>query len=307
MEATMTDSTLRLSGIISAMAMLGSATLCAQGGWEPGFEPRWNHELRTAAGPDGVCGTLDDNRDLFGADGVCGGGDDQIQTRNRFQTYALFRRQNGALATADVSITSTFTPPCKFVWVVENTSPDLGPPYERGDIARIDFPRAEVRALAPIRPGERKTATYERTRPCVPRLSPIGVTFNPDSGPTPDLVPAEDCHLLLGTAGTEFQLGNGDCLLVVPLVTFFVTRQDIPDFAIPNDPALFGARLCAQVYMNNPGDFPTDPVQLSNGLEVTLGIGVDSYGEGGSKMLLWVAEPPLLGARLRFRFSIPGV
>lgn len=115
------------------------------------------------------------------------------------------------------------------------------------------------------------------------------------------------CHLLLGTDGTEFQLENGDCLLVVPLVTFFVTRQDIPDFAIPNDPALFGARICAQVYMNNPGDFPTDPIQLSNGLEVTLGVGADGFGESGSKMLLWVAEPPLLGARLRFRFSIPGM
>jgi hypothetical protein len=33
-------------------------------------------DLQSAAGPDGVCGTTDDNDYLFGTDGMCGGGDD---------------------------------------------------------------------------------------------------------------------------------------------------------------------------------------------------------------------------------------
>lgn len=49
-----------------------------------------------------------------------------------------------------------------------------------------------------------------------------------------------------------------------------MTLDNVPEFAIPNDPAIMGIVVYAQIYMDNAVAFPNDPLQLSHGLAITL-------------------------------------
>lgn len=116
-----------------------------------------------------------------------------------------------------------------------------------------------------------------------------------------------ECFMLLGLTPTSFSLpwSLEDTLLVIPMVMFEVTLDDIPVLPIPNNPNVVGLHIYGQVYMENPIVFPEDPYQMSNGLDVTLGVGYESYGTA-TGMQLWLVEPPAIGGVLEFAFSIDG-
>ncbi len=121
--------------------------------------------------------------------------------------------------------------------------------------------------------------------------------------PTTEVASGE-CMLLLGLSPMSMPLpfGGQDTLLVDPIGAYLVTISGVPVFPVPSVPGLAGAHIYFQVYMNNPVAFPLDPVQMSNGLDVTLGIGTQSYG-AGSGIRLWALEPPALGGVVRMNFG----
>ena len=86
-----------------------------------------------------------------------------------------------------------------------------------------------------------------------------------------------------------------------------MTLTSIPAFALPAAPSLVNLSIFAQVAMLNPTVFPSDPLQLTHGLEVILDVGTVPYGSGGSGMALWMPTPPMLGSQVTFAFSIPGM
>jgi hypothetical protein len=114
-----------------------------------------------------------------------------------------------------------------------------------------------------------------------------------------------ECYLMLGLEPLSMPLGGGDTLLVVPLAVHPVTEIQIPRFTIPNVPTMQGIPVFAQVGMLNESMFPSDPLQLSNGLRIELGAGTSAYGTG-SGIDLWAATPPALGGTLRLAFKILG-
>ena len=119
---------------------------------------------------------------------------------------------------------------------------------------------------------------------------------------------AGECWLFMGAGPTQIPVGQPtDLLLVMPLASYPVTTTRIPRFRIPDDPQLAGFAVYLQVGMYNPGLFPNDPLQLSNGLKAILGHGAQAYGNGGSGIKLWATQPPVLGDQLVVTFSIPGM
>jgi len=100
--------------------------------------------------------------------------------------------------------------------------------------------------------------------------------------------------------------GSGDALYTVPVASWPVLLDEVPSFAIPNDAGIAGTHVFLQVAMNNPFDFPEDPVKTSNGLDVTLGEGARAYG-AASGMELFLTGPPALGGTLAPAFTIDGL
>lgn len=113
------------------------------------------------------------------------------------------------------------------------------------------------------------------------------------------------CLLLVGTVPTALPMSAvdvKDVLLTVPVFQFPVLTNSTPSWVLPNDPALIGKHTYMQVLMVNDGDFPTDAMKTSNGLDLALGVGVSSYG-GSSGFKLWLDSDPLLGATVKPRFK----
>ncbi|MCB9899358.1 MAG: VWA domain-containing protein [Planctomycetes bacterium] len=116
------------------------------------------------------------------------------------------------------------------------------------------------------------------------------------------------CLMYLGVEPTSLGLPGGtsaDLLYTHPLCTFPVLLDSIPVFKIPNRPIYDGLSVYFQVVMSNSFDFPNDPIKASNGLQVVLGQGSQTYGTS-SGIQLWLVDPPLLGGVLKTQFSIDG-
>ena len=86
-----------------------------------------------------------------------------------------------------------------------------------------------------------------------------------------------ECILFVGvrTQSTIYphpDAGPEDLLLlrIKPNKTWPVLENDVPIFAVPDRPRYAGRHVYFQVLMHNPLVFPSDPVQMSNGLDVTL-------------------------------------
>lgn len=118
-----------------------------------------------------------------------------------------------------------------------------------------------------------------------------------------------ECLVLLGfrTANIALNPWPTDRLLVEPEIWLSTTMEVAPWFTIPNDPIFQGFTFYAQVGMFNPAVFPSDPLQMSHGMAVTVGQGVTNYGVGGSGITGWPSGPVDLGSTFRFFFSIPGL
>jgi hypothetical protein len=97
---------------------------------------------------------------------------------------------------------------------------------------------------------------------------------------------------------------NGRVLLVEPLIVVRVSPQVVPQWFVPNDPALYGFNVYAQIGMYNPTQYPAEPFRLSEGLEATLGVGFDHYGSGDGEIDFSFDAPPLLGAMTQLSLAI---
>lgn len=121
------------------------------------------------------------------------------------------------------------------------------------------------------------------------------------------LVPGAECFLLFGAGRRDLLFTpDGDRLFVSIEVVIPVTLSQIPRFPIPADVALLGTRIYSQVLMHNPVAFPDDPTQVSNGLEIVLGIGATAFGDH-TGIEHWLGQLPLLGGVLDPRFHIKGM
>ena len=115
-----------------------------------------------------------------------------------------------------------------------------------------------------------------------------------------------DAFLLASAAPAFIDIGGGDVLLVdfVQWQWWVVQEDDIPDFEIPDDPALIGLQAYFQVGIYDPVHFPLDPIKSSNGLHVTVGVStIESYGPA-SGINLWSTTPPLLDTDFTVQFLI---
>jgi len=123
------------------------------------------------------------------------------------------------------------------------------------------------------------------------------------------------CYLVIGAKTAQVPLSNdpADVLLLKPKRPknewiIPVTMEDIPSFEIPDDPQLDGKKMYMQVYMNNPIDFPANPVQVSNGLMITIGSNSVPVPYGPENTIdLWALTPTPLGGTLELMFSIDGL
>ena len=123
------------------------------------------------------------------------------------------------------------------------------------------------------------------------------------------------CYLVIGARTAEIRVGRDphDVLLVKPKRpkndwVIPITRETMPTFKVPKDPKLVGKHMYMQVYMNNPIDFPRNPVQVSNGVDITLGSTEMPVPYGPANTIqLWGVTPAPLGGELELTFDIDGL
>lgn len=121
-----------------------------------------------------------------------------------------------------------------------------------------------------------------------------------------------DAQLILGMAPTQGWITPTDLLLVTPYSSLASSMLPLvggvsEHFAIPSDPAFMGATIYLQVGFLEPSEFPEDPLQLSNGLAVVLGVGSQAYGQSGSPMTITLFDSPTLGGQVRIYYTVPGL
>jgi len=121
------------------------------------------------------------------------------------------------------------------------------------------------------------------------------------------------CLLIIGLDPTNKILRDGDVLLVEPKSREIgrwlrpVTMESLPSIPVPDRPALVGKHVYFQVFMDNRFAFPEDPIQLSNGLDVTIGGDMpESYGDP-TTIDLWAEAPAPLGGTIDLAFLIQGL
>ncbi|HEX5054850.1 MAG TPA: nidogen-like domain-containing protein [Planctomycetota bacterium] len=129
--------------------------------------------------------------------------------------------------------------------------------------------------------------------------------FDPQSTTITICIDTAECYLFLGFTEAYVPLGPDidDTILLLPLVWYPVTTTMIAPLAIPNDPGLINLTVAGQVGMWNPSVYPTNPLQLSNGLRLTIGVGIQQYGITSGIDL--TGDPvPQLGTNYHFAFTI---
>ena len=114
-----------------------------------------------------------------------------------------------------------------------------------------------------------------------------------------------ECYLFLGIQEGAVALGPqiDDVIRVLPLEILPVTTTQIPSLWIPNIPGLIGSNVSAQVAMYNPIFAPTNPLQFSNGLRLTIGVGTQSFGQNAG-IVLGGNPTPWIGQNYSFWFTI---
>lgn len=128
---------------------------------------------------------------------------------------------------------------------------------------------------------------------------------NPLSTTVTVCIDVAECYLFLGLNEINLPLGPDpdDVLLVEPLVWYPVTTEYVPALFVPNNPGLLNLQLAGQVGMWNPVVFPNNPFQMSNGLRLTIGTGIQHYGLT-SNLTLDGDPMPTLGLNYHFTFAI---
>ena len=129
------------------------------------------------------------------------------------------------------------------------------------------------------------------------------------------LVPAENSESFVTLVSAPFALFLGstlsdaspvswqdDIILVDPLLTWDITSAPLPSFDIP--PTATGFHAFFQVVIWNPIQDPSDPLVVSNGLDVTIGVSAVPYGPVGGATLD-LAVPTVPGGVLSFTYSVP--
>lgn len=114
-----------------------------------------------------------------------------------------------------------------------------------------------------------------------------------------------ECFLFLGFQEGQYPLGPepDDIFRVLPVVFYPVTTTSIPPLFIPNNSSLVGLTVATQVGMFNPSQFPGNPLQMSNGLRLVIGNGIQMFGQAYGVTLS--GDPvPTLGANYSFAFTI---
>ncbi len=117
-----------------------------------------------------------------------------------------------------------------------------------------------------------------------------------------------ECFLWIGKKKDDTPLSppDQDIQLVKKIkVNLPVLENDIPMIRIPNRPSLLGRHVYAQVYLSNPTIFPEDPIQTSNGLDITLGVDELPVPYGPDFGIdLWADTPALLGQDWTILFDV---
>lgn len=122
--------------------------------------------------------------------------------------------------------------------------------------------------------------------------------------------PEPECFLFVGLQEGALPLGPeiDDVLRVDPILTYPVSSSNVPTLAIPTDTNLIGTTVSSQVMMYNPYVFPSNPLQLSNGWRLVVGLGTQSFGQNMSSsttgIVLGGDMIPALGSNYAFNFVI---
>jgi hypothetical protein len=111
------------------------------------------------------------------------------------------------------------------------------------------------------------------------------------------------CLLMVGLFPRHQSLGGTDYLYVDHLFWVNVTEAQVPTFTIPNLPSLVGMDVFMQVGMHNVHAFPTNAVQMSNGLRVRIGDQWSVFG-GPSGIWAWVEGSVQPGGSFKARFDV---
>ncbi|MEE9392006.1 MAG: hypothetical protein V3W41_05835 [Planctomycetota bacterium] len=121
------------------------------------------------------------------------------------------------------------------------------------------------------------------------------------------VVEVTECMMLAGFSALSYNVTPTDILLVDPQLIKPITLTSIPSLAVPNNPALVGFKVFLQVFMFNNEIFPTDPLRMSAGIEVEIGVANTVYGSD-SGMNLWLNEAVIYpGDSIDIQFGIPGL
>lgn len=116
--------------------------------------------------------------------------------------------------------------------------------------------------------------------------------------------------LIYGLTPALDSVSPTDRLLVTPVSTLAASALPLTGgaseyFPIPGDPAVLGSIVFLQVGFFDPHQFPQDPLQLSNGLSVSFGVGALAYGQGGSPLNITLSHVPSLGSQVRIYYTHP--
>ncbi|MEZ5978736.1 MAG: VWA domain-containing protein [Planctomycetota bacterium] len=113
------------------------------------------------------------------------------------------------------------------------------------------------------------------------------------------------CLLYVGTQPdqTLYAPNATDTWYVKPRFDWTVTEAQVPTFTVPTQPAAMGKKFYYQVFMHNQAVFPNNAVQMSNGIEVTIGGPVVSYGHA-TGIWAWFQGSTAPGQQYQILFDV---
>ncbi len=121
------------------------------------------------------------------------------------------------------------------------------------------------------------------------------------------LLIASECHLLFSAGKMQFDIHQNDFALLDPyklLAGWPVIESIVPEPFIPNDATLKGVQFFGQVLLFNPWVFPSDPIKMSNGLDIVIGNGHGKAYGPHSGLFLQTVNPVDIGQKLVVKFGM---
>jgi hypothetical protein len=111
-------------------------------------------------------------------------------------------------------------------------------------------------------------------------------------------------YLVIGVAPTNVLIsgGNGRVLLATLDLIIPVTPETIPEVLIP--PFLYGYHLYAQFGRYDPTSHQSDPFLMSNGVDITFGVGWSSYGPTNMGITATMEDPPLIFEETSLHYEV---